>query len=87
MEGRLKALEEKAKQEISTADSTALLEKARIQYLGKKGELTEILRGMGSLSPEERPLIGKVANIVRENIESALEEAKRNIKALELAKN
>ncbi len=86
MEARLKALEEKAKSEINEADSTAALEQARIHYLGKKGELTEILRGMGALSSEERPLIGKVANIVRENIELALEEAKKHIKSKELEK-
>lgn len=86
MEVRLKALEEKAKLEIKEADSTAVLEQARIHYLGKKGELTEILRGMGSLSAEERPLVGKIANIVRENIEIALEEAKKTIKAKELEK-
>ena len=86
MEARLKALEEKAKLEINEADSTAVLEQARIHYLGKKGEWTEILRGMGSLSAEERPLVGKIANIVRENIELALEEAKKTIKVKELEK-
>jgi len=84
MEIKLKALEEKARLEINEADSTAILEQARIHYLGKKGELTEILRGMGSLSAEERPLVGKIANIVRENIELALEEAKKTIKSKEL---
>lgn len=84
MEQRLKALEQKAIAEIKKADSTTDLEKARVHYLGKKGELTEILRGMGSLSKEERPIVGKVANIVRANIEKALEEAKTSIKDKEL---
>ena len=86
MEAKLKALEEKAKLEISQADSTAVLEQARVHYLGKKGELTEILRGMGALSAEERPLVGKIANLVREIIEAALEEAKATVKSKELEK-
>lgn len=84
MEERLKALKEKAKLEINSANNTEILEKARIQYLGRKGELTEILRGMGGLSSEERPIIGKIANEVREEIETFLEEAKKDIKVKEL---
>lgn len=84
MEEKLKELKEKAISKISEADSMPALEKARVYYLGKKGELTKILRGMGSLSAEERPLIGKIANIVRENIENTLEEAKEAIKDREL---
>ena len=54
------------------ADTGADLEQIRIQYLGKKGELTSVLRGMGALSPEERPIVGQIANEVRAVIESAL---------------
>ena len=57
------------------------LEQIRIQYLGKKGELTAVLRGMGALSAEERPIIGQVANDVRAAIEAALKvkaEAQQN---------
>lgn len=86
MEEKLKALKEEAISRINEADSMADLEEARVRYLGKKGELTEILRGMGALSPEERPLIGKMANTVRENIENILEEAKKTIKDKELGK-
>lgn len=84
MEEKLKSLEEKVILEIKESDSTNDLEKARVNYLGKKGELTKILRGMGSLSKEERPVVGKVANIVRENIEKALDEANKSIKKKEL---
>lgn len=80
MESKLRKLQEHAKLEISSVDSMETLEKIRVKYLGKKGELTEVLRGMGSLSPEERPLIGKVANEVREVLESLLEEAKNVMK-------
>ena len=50
------------------------LEALRVRYLGKKGELTAILRRMGSLSAEERPVMGQLANAVRAEIETALDE-------------
>ncbi len=50
------------------------LDQIRIQYLGKKGELTAVLRGMGALSAEERPIIGQLANEVRATIEEAIKE-------------
>lgn len=80
MEIKLKKLLENAKLEIDSADSMDILEKTRVKYLGKKGELTEVLRGMGALSPEERPIVGKVANEVRESIQSLLDDAKTMIK-------
>ena len=55
-------------------DANADLEQIKIKYLGKKGELTAVLRGMGALSPEERPLVGQLANEVRAQIEAALAE-------------
>ena len=54
----------------------AALEALRIKYLGKKGELTAVLRGMGQLSPEERPVVGQIANEVRAEIEAAITEKK-----------
>lgn len=86
MESRLRALEEKARSEIKKADSIKVLERARIHYLGKKGELTKILRGMGALDAAERPLVGKIANTVRENIENELDKAKEAVKDRELEK-
>ncbi|AOY76388.1 phenylalanine--tRNA ligase subunit alpha [Clostridium formicaceticum] len=80
MENKLKALQEDAKKEITLADSMEAIEKARVKYLGKKGALTEVLRGMGSLSPEERPVVGKIANEVREAIETLLEVSKKTMK-------
>lgn len=84
MEAKLKELQQQAQQEIREAGASEVLEKVRVKYLGKKGELTEVLRGMGSLSAEERPLIGKVANEVRESIEEMLASAKNLIKEKEL---
>ncbi|SCY80240.1 phenylalanine--tRNA ligase subunit alpha [Alkaliphilus peptidifermentans] len=84
MEAKLMELEKKAKAEIEEANSSDELERVRVKYLGKKGELTEVLRGMGSLTAEERPLVGKIANEVRGSIETLLQQAKESIKTKEL---
>ena len=70
---------------LENADSPAALEELRVKYLGKKGELTAVLKMMGKLSAEERPIMGALANTVRAELEAKLEEAKANIgaKALE----
>ncbi len=80
MESKLRNLQEKSKLEITSVNSLESLEKARIKYLGKKGELTGVLRGMGNLSPDERPRIGKIANEVRDTIEILLDEAKEKMR-------
>ncbi len=69
---KIEALEQIASDEIDDA----ALEALRIKYLGKKGELTAVLRGMGQLSAEDRPIVGQIANEVREQIEDALTEKK-----------
>ena len=70
---------------METADME-MLEAQRVRYLGKKGELTAILRQMGSLSAEERPVMGQLANTVRAEIEKALDERREELskKLLEL---
>lgn len=60
--------------DIVRAEDLGTLDGVRVAYLGKKGSLTAVLRGLGSLSAEERPAVGKAANEVRESIESAIEE-------------
>ena len=74
MKEKLEALKEQALSAISDAADSAALEEIRIKYLGKKGELTAILKMMGSLSAEERPVVGQIANEVRGAIDSALTE-------------
>ena len=69
---------------IGERESAAKLEALRIKYLGKKGELTAVLRGMGSLSAEERPKIGQIANEVRAVIEENIEKTKKIIEKKEL---
>ncbi|HHW46517.1 MAG TPA: phenylalanine--tRNA ligase subunit alpha [Clostridiales bacterium] len=65
---------------ISTAQTEQDIEAVRIKYLGKNGELTKILKQMGTLSPEERPVVGQLANKVRQDIEKAIADAKGAIK-------
>ena len=60
--------------ELESVQSQKQLEELRIKYLGKKGELTQVLRGMGGLSPEERPVIGQLANEIRDYINEKIEE-------------
>lgn len=74
MKERLQALRETALQTIREAADVKSLEEARVRFLGKKGEITAILRGMKDLSAEERPVIGQLANDVREALEKAIEE-------------
>ena len=77
MKELMQALRDKAMQAIFEADDVEKLEELRIKYLGKKGEMTAILRQMGKLSPEERPVMGQLANQVRGEIESLLEERRK----------
>ncbi len=60
------------------------LEQLKIKYLGKKGELTAVLRGMGALTPEERPIVGQLANEVRADIEAAINEKMKEAQAKQL---
>ncbi len=66
---------------LENAQTPAALEELRVKILGKKGDLTAILKQMGKLSPEERPVMGQVANAVRADVEAKLEERKAAIDA------
>jgi phenylalanyl-tRNA synthetase alpha chain len=72
----LRALETEALAAVEAASTSEALEATRVGYLGKKGSLTAILRGLGALSHEERPEVGRVSNEVRTAVESALEAKK-----------
>src|SRR5256886_17263918 len=72
----LNALLAQAKNELSNARDEAQVEATRIKYLGKKGSLSAVLRGMGKLAAEERPKVGEAANQVKAAIEEALERAR-----------
>ena len=83
MKNKLLELKENAIKLIEEANSKEVIEKIRVDFLGKKGEVTSILKGMGSLSNEERPIMGKVANEVRGAIEESLKTAFETIKKVE----
>jgi len=76
----LKALEVQALEAVSAAGDPEALEDLRIQYLGRKdGQISGILRGLGGLSPEERPAVGAEANLVKARVQTAMEEKKASI--------
>ena len=81
MKEQLEQIKLRAIEELNNATTPAALEELRIRLLGKKGELTAVLKQMGSLSPEERPVMGQLANSVRAVIEQTLEERKTAINA------
>ena len=86
MKKQLEQIQQDAIAALNAADSTAALEELRVRLLGKKGDLTAVLKQMGKLSPEERPVMGQLANTVRANIEQVLEARKTEINALVLEK-
>jgi phenylalanyl-tRNA synthetase alpha chain len=69
---------------VAAAADVNALDSVRVEYLGKKGSLTAILRGLGQLSAEERPAAGKVSNEVRVALEAAIDERKATLAAAEL---
>ena len=75
MRDRLQALADAARREISDASEPSAVEALRIRYLGKKGELSGVLGGMGKLPPDERRALGEVANQVKAEIEKLLADA------------
>lgn len=84
MEEKLDAILKAATDGLSGELDTAKLEEMRVKFLGKKGLLTEVLRGMGSLSAEERPKAGQLANTVRAKIESMIADKYAQVKKNEL---
>ncbi len=81
MKQQLEKIEVLAKEELASCTEIKALDDLRIKYLGKKGELTAILKQMGKLSAEERPVIGQLANKVRADIEEALNDKLTSLKA------
>lgn len=79
MREKLELIERESLDQIADCQSLEALDKIRVASLGKKGQLTGILKGMGKLSPEERPKMGALANEVRERIEGALADKKEKL--------
>ena len=84
MKQQLESIREQALAALEEASTPAALEELRVKLLGKKGELTAVLKQMGKLSAEERPVMGQMANSVRAAIEEKLEQRKQTIHAAAL---
>ncbi len=84
MKQQLEEIKQRALQALDGASSPAALEELRVKLLGKKGELTAVLKQMGKLSAEERPVMGQLANAVRASIEDKLEQRKTELHAAAL---
>ncbi len=80
MKDQLERIKKEFDDEISNISNNEDLEHIRVKYLGKKGKLTSILKMMGKLSAEERPIMGKLANEVREYFNNSIEENKENLR-------
>lgn len=85
MINKLNALEKEALAKIAAAQEVSEINDIRIYYLGKKGEITNISKGMASLSPEEKPLFGQALNQAKVAIEAAIHDAITNMEAQALA--
>jgi len=84
MKEQLENIRKIATNEIECSENLQVLNDIRIKYLGKKGELTSVLRGMGALSAEERPIIGSVVNEIRDELENFISNKEKSFKDKEL---
>lgn len=84
MKEEIEKLKKQALEEIANLKSSKELNDLRVKYLGKKGELTGLLRGMGSLSPVERPVMGALVNSAKQEIENEIQEKENDLKEREL---
>jgi phenylalanyl-tRNA synthetase alpha chain len=82
---KLNAIGSKALEDVQQASSSAALEQIRVSILGKKGALSEVLKGLGAVSAEERPKIGAVANDWKKKIEDALGARKQSLEGAALS--
>src|SRR5919199_6999226 len=81
---QLQSLAEAARRDVAAASDERALEDLRVRFLGKKGEISAVLRGMGALAAEERPRVGEVANRVRDEVEALLARSKERLAAAKL---
>ncbi|MCH5188624.1 MAG: phenylalanine--tRNA ligase subunit alpha, partial [Oscillospiraceae bacterium] len=79
MKEQLEKIRADAAAALAAAESAEAVEAARVAFLGKKGQLTAVLRGMGALTPEERPIVGQMANEVRAFVEGEIEKKKSEL--------
>ena len=81
MKERLEAIREQAIAKIKEAKDISVLNDVRVEILGKKGQLTEVLKGMKDVAPEDRPKVGQLVNDTRKYIEEELENVKKDLEA------
>ena len=81
MENMLQKIKDAAKNQLEQADSLEKLNEIRVSFLGKKGELTAVLKGMKDVAPADRPKVGQMVNDTRSAIEGAIEETKSRLEA------
>ncbi|MEQ8382208.1 MAG: phenylalanine--tRNA ligase subunit alpha [Coleofasciculus sp. A1-SPW-01] len=84
LETQLVALKQEATPAIAKTDTLDQLEQLRVNYLGKKGQLSQILRGMGKLSADDRPRIGALANEVKEALQQSLDNKRQELQAAQI---
>ena len=84
MKEQIENLKNQALEEIAKSESSKELNDLRVKYLGKKGELTSILRGMGELSSEERPKMGALVNSAKQEVENEIQEKEKELAKKEL---
>ena len=84
MKEKLQKIREEAVRQIEEAKELNALNDVRVSVLGKKGELTAVLKGMKDVKPEDRPMVGQLVNETREAIEKTLEETKKKLESAEL---
>jgi phenylalanyl-tRNA synthetase alpha chain len=85
IQSQLQELQTEASRAIASTTTLGELEQLRINYLGKKGELSQILRGMGKLSAEERPKVGALANDVKDILQNGLDQKLQELQLAEIA--
>ena len=86
MKEEIEQIKVNALKELNEVTDAKKLNEIKVKYLGKKGELTSVLRGMGAISAEERPIIGSLVNVVRDEIEKIINEKEEEYKQAELNK-
>ncbi|MBI3976666.1 MAG: phenylalanine--tRNA ligase subunit alpha [Chloroflexi bacterium] len=87
MLNELETLKENAQQELAAIQSQSELEVWRVRYLGKRGALTQVLRSLGSLPPEERRAVGALANTVKDALQASLDRKEQELRAETLARS
>ena len=81
MKDRIEEIKKEFREKIDLVKNEEEIEKLRVNYLGKKGEFTKVLRNMGKVDPKERPIIGKLVNEAKTEIEESIESFKEKLKS------